>query len=170
MKGWALLGLLGACGCNPRIEANKTPLYEQLVEAPGWGVMVIRPTMQLHRLEADGWSPAMRPADDRSPPPRRLFSAAIDEAQARLVVFGGFDDEEGCLGDTWVFEDGAWRELEGPGPSPRDLGRMWFDRQSGMIRLQGGSRVACGGTVLHGEWALEGDHWRQTRRDVRWDD
>jgi hypothetical protein len=53
----------------------------------------------------DGWSSLDGPA----PKPRNGQSVAFDVARHQMVLFGGFAAGVD-FGDTWVLDDGAWRE------------------------------------------------------------
>ena len=37
-------------------------------------------------------------------------AVALDHERGELVLFGGFVDNT-VFGDTWLFDDGAWREV-----------------------------------------------------------
>ena len=44
-----------------------------------------------------------------APPVRNGQAVAFDHERGQLVLFGGFLGNV-MFGDTWVFDDGAWRE------------------------------------------------------------
>jgi hypothetical protein len=68
-------------------------------------------------LPEGGWTQIM--TDNGGPAPRYDHSALVDPVRQQIVVFGGRGPR--TFGDTWIFELGArrWREVPGPGPAPR---------------------------------------------------
>jgi N-acetylneuraminic acid mutarotase len=76
------------------------------------------------------------------PSPRSDQATAYDIAAGRLILFGGWDDNDQILGDTWAYDPGAnaWTELEpsGAAPPPRAIAAMTYDRASGRVILFGG--------------------------------
>jgi len=58
-------------------------------------------------------------------PPARIAASAATLG-GKVVLFGGQDDNENPLGDTWVWDGASWTQLEVAGPSPR-----WFPAMAG---------------------------------------
>ena len=61
-----------------------------------------------------------------SPPPRGQGWLAYDEADARLVLFGGVGEPGPPLSDTWLWDGSSWSEAHGAGGPPAG-GPMAFD-------------------------------------------
>lgn len=103
---WAAIAVIGWIGCTSSEEDFRL-CFDKSAKAEG---------PQL-------WT-QLRPAT--SPPARYDASAIYDEANDRLVVFGGGGDNENVLGDLWVLapatdtSGGAtWTELKATGTAPR---------------------------------------------------
>jgi uncharacterized repeat protein (TIGR01451 family) len=98
------------------------------------------------------------------PAPRGLFGAAYDQANNRLMVFGGNNKIsfcEGPLNDVWVLQrangtEGApfWQQLtpEGPAPSARHNHSAVYDPTSNRLIIFGGSHPC--GPANNEVWAL----------------
>jgi hypothetical protein len=82
-------------------------------------------------------------------PPSRAFNAMAGAGRG-VAVFGGTGST--VLGDTWRFDGTTWVQLSGPGPSPRQLVSMVFDRRRAKVVLFGGYDFA--GSVLADTWTL----------------
>jgi hypothetical protein len=53
---------------------------------------------------------AWQPLDGPAPPLRNGQAVAFDQVRHQMVLFGGFVDDT-VLGDSWLLDDGAWREV-----------------------------------------------------------
>lgn len=77
-----------------------------------------------------------------SPSPRHYSAMVYDPVRYRMLLFGGADDMETPLGDTWAFDlrTNRWSELHPSGatPSARAWHAMAFDVESGKAFLYGG--------------------------------
>lgn len=60
------------------------------------------------------------------PSDRCLHACGYDPATDELTLFGGRNDDEPYLGDTWRLGPGGWTEVTGAGPSPRARSRAAF--------------------------------------------
>jgi len=103
-------------------------------------------------LATASWSD-ITPVDGPRPSDRCLHACGFDPATDEVVLFGGRNDDEPYLGDTWRLGAGGWRELPGDGPSPRV-------RSRGAL---GPEFLVIGGDGPDG---LTGDAWIQ--RDENW--
>ena len=76
------------------------------------------------------------------PPPRSDQVMVYDAAAERLILFGGWDENDKILGDTWAYDPAAdrWTKLTPAGdvPAPRAMAAMAYDRASGKVILFGG--------------------------------
>jgi len=96
------------------------------------------------------------------PPARAFHSAVYDQANNRMIVFGGCADTE-CLlplNDTWVLSNAngvggtpAWTELSpsGPLPSPRSFHNAVYDATHNRMIVYSG---AINNTALTDAWVL----------------
>lgn len=105
-----------------------------------------------------------------------------DAREGRGILFGGHHPEaylddssdlhEVYLGDTWLWNGGAWNPLDTVGaPPPRSGHAMAHDPLRGVSILFGGvvgldqpCASGCADTVQLGDtWELQGDTWREAR-------
>lgn len=89
------------------------------------------------------------------PGPRSHLGMAV--SPGGLLLFGGASTTStfGSLTDeTWYLTDGAWRQLEGPGPSPRGLPALGYDPARDVMVLYGG--FGPGGEALSDLWEWDG--------------
>ncbi len=87
-----------------------------------------------------------------------MAMAALNDT---LVLFGGSDSSNQCLGDTWTFDGTTWTQLNVSGPSAR-MGAAMAGSGDGKLVLFGGA--ACDSTVLQDTWVWDGTSW--TKLDV----
>jgi hypothetical protein len=113
------------------------------------------PLDDLWRTDRMTWWP--EPVTGVRPPPRFGHSLTWDQARHRLVLFGGFQADGGVLSDTWVFADGGWAPVTGPGPSPRGLAGLISLDQG--VTLVGGAASRTVDAGLRDLWLL-GDQWQ----------
>src|SRR5262249_58021983 len=107
--------------------------------------------------EWDGTNWAQRlPA--ASPPPRQDSGMAYDLACGCTVLFGGQNQNNGALGDTWEWNGSSWTQRV-PSPAPRDGAASVYDLTRARTVLFGGSN----GVMFADTWEWDGTHWfRQT--------
>ena len=107
-----------------------------------------------------GWSNVV--PSGAAPSPRFNAASAVLPEKSQLVLYGGgaLDEQRG---DTWILEDGAWREHDGPGPSTRYCARMVARVDLGDAILYGG--VGPDGTVFRETWRWDGAAWSKLAED-----
>ena len=102
-------------------------------------------------------------AGQDSPSPRFLSGAAYDVGRHRLVLFGGLDESNGFLGDTWEWDGQAWHEVTPvASPSPRAGHGMIYDPVRHHIVLFGGGQADG---ALNDTWIYDGETWVQVTAD-----
>ena len=93
----------------------------------------------IYSYSANTWT---RIATRVSPSPRNYSAMVYDPIRYRMLLFGGADDVEAPLGDTWAFDlrTNTWSQLHPSGatPSARAWHAMAFDVESGKAVLYGG--------------------------------
>ena len=106
-----------------------------------------------------------------SPGYRTGAAFTYDNAQTRLVLFGGQDQQGRELGDTWVWEGRSWSQLQPSGPaprggqashvpSPRDHAALAYDPHTLGLVLFGGY---TNGNANDDTWLLTGSSWQKGR-------
>src|SRR5215217_4252234 len=102
--------------------------------------------------------------EDIGPSPRGGHTMAYEAARQRVVLFGGFGlatpgaTTYSNLGDTWVWDGGAWTQVADTGPDPRFLHGMVYDDSRQRVVLFGG----YGSTPPFGDtWEWDGTEWTQ---------
>ena len=115
-------------------------------------------------LEAGRW--VNLSGGSASPPARSEFGFAYDPLHEGAVVFGGRDNSNLVLGDTWEFAAGNWTELTSSlssAPSARTGDTLTYDPDLGAILLFGGQDGA--GNWLNDTWEFNGS-WTQISASV----
>ena len=95
-----------------------------------------------------------------SSPGARYYSAMTYDGLGHLVLFGGYNDATGFLGDTWTFNGSTWtQETPAHHPSARDGASMLYDSVSQSVILFGGED----GTGFADTWSWNGNShdWTQ---------
>jgi hypothetical protein len=84
-----------------------------------------------------------------------IYDAFRDE----ILLFGGASERGSYLGDTWVWDGTAWKEMEVSGPSARGFSAVTFHEDRKTIVLHGGRG---GDGVTHSDtWEWNGENWAQ---------
>lgn len=118
--------------------------------------------------EAGGWQ--LISDAPAAPGPRFLASAAWDEANGEVVVFGGFTsrDPAVALDDLWALSGSVWIErTPARSPPPRGVAPM-VSVPGGGIYLYGGSTTVGAGAPCDQTSPCLGDFWRWDGTD--WQD
>ena len=103
-------------------------------------------------------SPAMQ-----SPSPGARLGHALSyvDDSGRVLLFGGFLSDGQPRDDLWAWDGRTWRELSGPGPSPRRWPAMTYDRGRRRLILHGGrTGVGAQGRQLDDTWQWDASGWR----------
>jgi hypothetical protein len=107
----------------------------------------------------------------RSPEPRAGHSMAYDEPTRRTVLFGGVGRGDRTLGDTWLFDGGSWREVDGPHPQSRRYAAFAYDPGLQGCVLHGGSVDDLGRQQFGDAWIFRDRTWTRLpagfKNDVR---
>ena len=91
-----------------------------------------------------------------TPSARAEASMAYDSDRQRIVLFGGYRNENGeriRLGDTWEWNGQKWEQKSSEGPEPRNGTTMAYDPFRKKIILFWGSNDS-GQT-----WEWDGNNW-----------
>jgi hypothetical protein len=108
-----------------------------------------------HMLAVDGPAPRTFPAF--------VWDAARSEAVlfgGRKVLFGGDDQRDTCLSDTWVLRVDGWQRRAVAGPPPRSESGIAYDRDRRVVVLFGGYNDVGGERVRLGDtWEWDGATW-----------
>ncbi len=88
------------------------------------------------------------------PGPSARWGAAMAPLGGALVLFGGFDEGNDALSDTWTWNGTAWTQQGVPGPPGRG---------SAVMSSLGGSLVLfgrlTGDSALSDSWTWNGESW-----------
>ena len=95
---------------------------------------------------------------DTGPPARWISSAATDHANQRVILFGGWDESEVLLTDTWAWDGEKWELISDEGPPARISGQLAFDGR-GVLLFGGRTRTPQGFQDLEDTWELRGRIW-----------
>jgi len=119
---------------------------------------------------ADTWvwdGSAWRQVPVTGPPARAEAVSAYDPRRDRVVLFGGYTDEDGArqrLGDTWEWDGASWTRVASDGPAATNGAALAFDAARGKIVLFGGGRPAGGPSPDTWEW--DGRDWERVTSAV----
>lgn len=90
------------------------------------------------------------------PKARKRHSLAFDPSSGMVSLFGGSDDVDVRLGDTWSWNGSTWKaETPAPAPSVRELHAMAVDPAGGGVLLYGGGN----GSALDETWTWKDAKW-----------
>ncbi len=112
------------------------------------------------KKDAEEWE-----AIEGSGPSARSDAAMMyDPYLDQTVLFGGVNQAGDVQGDTWVYEDGQWRNVELPsGPVARHGHEMVYLKGTRRIVMLGGERAD--GTPVNDMWIWRGSRWEQVSGD-----
>ena len=71
-----------------------------------------------------------------------------DATGERVLLFGGFNPNEGLRGDLWAWDGSEWVELEpqaDDGPSGRSFSQIVYDADQDRVVVFGGFAAGCDG-------------------------
>jgi Galactose oxidase, central domain len=107
-----------------------------------------------------GWNDITASAGS-GPPERGNAAMAYDEADGYTLLFGGRDNANDVLGDTWTLKDGHWSELNPqPSPRPRAYASMVYDAADGYVLMFGGGSDNSD-TTFGDTWAFKAGTWTE---------
>lgn len=79
----------------------------------------------------------------------------------RVILFGGEQDANHILGDTWAFDGTAWTQLM-PGHAPDARFHAGMTAYGGALVLYGGAGAIPNGAPFYGDtWTFDGTDWTQ---------
>ncbi len=105
----------------------------------------------------DGLTFHERAANQEVAPPARADSALAYLAPEDLVILFGGVNNDGLLGDTWMYDGELWsRHLGNPGPSPRKGHAMAYDPIREVVLMYGGETASGPSNET---WAFNGTTW-----------
>jgi hypothetical protein len=94
-----------------------------------------------------------------APPARFNAAMAYDAARNRVVLFGGYNDNDIPIGDTWEWDGVDWIERSPTNsPTPRPGSAMAFDAARGVTVLFGGY-FGSSAVVSDETWEWNGTDW-----------
>jgi hypothetical protein len=104
------------------------------------------------------------------PTARYGHTMVYDSARKRIVLFGGrTGNGKQDLGDTWVFKDGDWTQIDTPNaPGARVLADAVYDPLRDRVVLFGGATITADNktiTPYHDTWEFDGTTWTKVLAD-----
>jgi hypothetical protein len=98
----------------------------------------------------------------QSPPPLGESAMAYDPVREEVVLFGGWNRDNGVLAETWVWDGATWEERH-PAKSPpaRRMSEMAYSKQHAGMVLFGGVNHSL--EELGDTWVWDGTTWRRDR-------
>jgi len=95
-----------------------------------------------------------------TPPPRCGHCMAFDEHAGVAVLYGGIDGGFNSLGDTWMFDGIAWKQVRGSAPPARRYAAFAYDPDLKGCVLHGGSEDEAGRRSFGDAWLFQDNAWR----------
>jgi hypothetical protein len=107
----------------------------------------------------DGTSWTVLSADPEGPVWRNFASVAFDSGRNRLIVYGGLQDQDSRMEDTWEWDGSVWTRFDVPGPGFREGAAMAYDEARGETILFGGANEDF--AILGDTWSWDGANWTE---------
>jgi hypothetical protein len=107
----------------------------------------------------DGTEWSLLNADRQGPAWRNFAGAAFDSNRGRLVIYGGVQDRNSRMEETWEWDGQNWTQFNVPGPGFREGAAMTYDETRGQTILYGGADEKF--EILGDTWAWDGAQWTQ---------
>jgi hypothetical protein len=132
-------------------NAGATILFGGVVYGVGWHLQ-----SDTWELKGGHWLPV---EVSRSPPARHRGAMVFDEWHGFSLLFGGQDQRNGILGDTWIYESNHWRQSRSwwKRPEPRCGHALAYDEEAGQAVLFGG--IGRHLQSLGDTWVFDGASW-----------
>lgn len=143
---------------GPRVQGR-------LVFDPTLKAVLLVGLSQLATMETWTWNGSAweRLNPVHSPSNRVQFGLAGDSFTGQVVLFGGFNEGSGFLGDTWIWDGKDWTQKAAPGsPSPRVDAAMAVDAGVQVLILFGGNGPS---RPARDTWGWDGNQWSQLEPD-----
>ncbi len=109
------------------------------------------------RWDGSAWTQVFTPV---APSPRYGAAMSYDHLRQRVVLFGGFIENNSVSGETWEFDGATWTYV-GAGPAPRGYASMAFDSARGRTVLFGGHTGGVSPIRYNDTWEWDGTWWQQ---------
>lgn len=100
----------------------------------------------------------LKQAPAHTPPPRDSPQMCYDDRSNTSLLFGGYGEGIGALGDTWVWNGVDWAEFRPTSSPPARFGAALICG-GGRVILAGGSAVGSG--PMGDIWSWDGQNWTQ---------
>jgi hypothetical protein len=84
---------------------------------------------------------------------------AFHEAAGVTVLFGGVEQGQTSLGDTWLFDGTSWTEVKAGGPPARRYAALAYDPDLKACLLHGGSDDETGRRGFGDAWLFRDGSW-----------
>ncbi len=105
------------------------------------------------------WMPALTVLDEQPDIAPRGAEMVYDASRQVIVLFGGSDQTNAFLADTWEHDGNFWRQVTtSQAPSPRQWHGMAYDSTRQLTVLFGGQDDDG---VLGGTWEYDGTDWKR---------
>ncbi len=86
---------------------------------------------------------------------------AYDTARSQIVLFGGYDFDDGDHNETWVWDGTDWtQKVPATSPPARDGHAMAYDAARGQVVLFGGG-TCCTNPAFGDTWVWNGTTWAE---------
>jgi hypothetical protein len=140
-------------GMTIAFDANRKVVV--LFGGTGETGMVLNETWE---FDGKSWS---KIATAHMPPARFWHGMAYDAARSKVVLFGGWQtDNGGALSDTWEYDGKDWTQIQTANPGARGYGPgMVYDTCRKKVVLFGGA--ATSGDYYGDTWEYDGTSWKK---------
>ena len=107
----------------------------------------------------DGSQWSQRSLGSGGPSARHRHAMAYDSARGQIVLFGGVDEKNGILSETWVWDGKSWaQKITDASPQARFGHAMAYDTARRQIVLFGGQGTSG---MFSDTWTWDGTTWAQ---------
>lgn len=115
--------------------------------------------LELWAWDGTQWTLISADPQGQGPVWRNFAGAAFDSKRNRLVIYGGVQDRNSRMEDTWEWDGQNWTQFTVPGPGFREGAAVAYDEARGTTVLFGGSNEQF--EILGDTWAWDGIQWTQ---------
>ncbi|SHN23391.1 immunoglobulin-like domain-containing protein [Gracilibacillus kekensis] len=108
--------------------------------------------------DGNTWEEKTKSTDEEWPAVRAYPSVVYDQANGYVLMFGGLDNDDNRLDDTWIWDGETWEQLNPvDSPTPVDSASITYDAANQEVVLFGG--MIENEDTINETWTWNGENW-----------